>query len=224
MSNVLSEEKKQQVLALGRLGWSLRKIQKATRIRRETASRYLKAAGIAVRPPGGWGRRAAKPAINNEVITDFGVGKPAIAVITNPNRNPQTNPENPSTKEKATSKPANEVITDSEVITDPNCNPLQRDEVGALSSEQVAVPQRSPSASACGAYREVIELGLSRGRSARAIWQDRVDQHGFASSYQSVQRFVRQLRGTQAPEARVVIVTAPGQEAQVDYGTGPLLK
>ena len=57
MANVLNEEKKQQVLALGRLGWSLRRIQQATGIRRETAAAYLKAAGIAVRPPGGWGRR-----------------------------------------------------------------------------------------------------------------------------------------------------------------------
>jgi|SRR6516162_9127294 predicted amidohydrolase YtcJ len=32
MANVLTEEKKQQVLALGRLGWSLRQIQKATHI------------------------------------------------------------------------------------------------------------------------------------------------------------------------------------------------
>ena len=62
MANVLKEENKQQVLALGRLGWSLRRIQQATRIRRETASAYLKAAGIAVRPPSGWGRRAPKPA------------------------------------------------------------------------------------------------------------------------------------------------------------------
>src|SRR5438270_11196136 len=69
MANVLNEEKKQQVLALGRLGWSLRRIQQATRIRRETASAYLKVAGIAVRPPSGWGRCAPKPA-NNEVITD----------------------------------------------------------------------------------------------------------------------------------------------------------
>ena len=214
----MTEEKKQQVLALGRLGWPLRQIQKATRIRRETASQYLKAAGIAVRPPGGWGRRAAKPA--NEVITDFGAAKPAIAGITDPNCNPKTNPENLSTKgkAKATSKPANEVITDFEVITDPN--PFQRDEVGALPSEHATSPQRSPSASACTAYREAIELGLSRGRNAVAIWQDLVDEYGFASSYQSVQRFVRKLRGTQTPEARVVIVTAPGQEAQVDYGTG----
>src|SRR5208283_3218404 len=206
MANVLNEEKKQQVLALGRLGWPLRQIQKATRVRRETASTYLKAAGIAVRPPGGWGRQAAKPA--NEVITDFGAGKPGI---TDPNCNPKTNPENLSTKgkAKATSKPANEVITDSEVITD--LNPFQRDEVGALPSEHATSPQRSPSASACTAYREAIELGLSRGRNAVAIWQDLVDENGFASSYQSVQRFVRKLRGTQAPEARVVIVTArPG--------------
>jgi transposase len=222
MANVLNEEKKQQVLALGRLGWPLRQIQKATRIRRETASQYLKAAGIAVRPPGGWGRRAPKPA--NEVITDFGAAKPAVAVMIDPNGNPKTNPENLPTKgkAKATAKPANGVITDSEVITD--LNPLQRDEVGALSSEQVASPQRSPSPSACTAYREAIELGLSRGRNAVAIWQDLVDEYGFASSYQSVQRFVRKLRGAQTPEARVVIVTSPGQEAQVDYGTGPMVR
>jgi transposase len=218
MANVLSEEKKQQVLALGRLGWSLRQIQAATRIRRETASQYLKAAGIAVRPPGGWGRRTAKPA--NEVITDFGAAKPAIPVITDPN----TNPETLSTKGKAkpTSKPANEVTTDPEVITD--LNNFQRDEVDALSSAPVEFLQRSPSASACEPYREAIEQGLSRGRNAVAIYQDLVDEYSFASSYQSVQRFVRKLRGAQTPEARVVIVTAPGQEAQVDYGTGPMVR
>ena len=90
MANVLNEEKKQQVLALGRLGWSLRRIQQATRIRRETASAYLKAAGIAVRPPSGWGRHAPKPA--NEVITDFGAAKPAIPVIPDP-LNPQPQPQ-----------------------------------------------------------------------------------------------------------------------------------
>ena len=60
MSNVLSEEKRQQVIALGRLGWSLRRIEHATGVRRETGSTYLKAAGIAVRTPGAWGRVPAK--------------------------------------------------------------------------------------------------------------------------------------------------------------------
>src|SRR6476646_9738289 len=71
VSNVLSEEKRQQVIALGRLGWSLRRIQQETGIRRETAGTYLKAAGIAVRPPRGWGRRAPAKAAK-EVITDSG--------------------------------------------------------------------------------------------------------------------------------------------------------
>ena len=200
MANVLNEEKKQQVLALGRLGWSLRRIQQATRIRRETASAYLKAAGIAVRPPSGWGRCEPKPA--NEVITDSGAAKPAIPAIPAPlDPNPNPNPENLSNKgkAKATSKPANEneVITDSAVV---------------------------PSPSACEPYREAIDVGLSRGRNAMAIWQDLVSEYGFASSYQSVQRFVRKRRGTQTPEARVVIVTAAGQEAQVDYGTGPMVR
>ena len=71
VSNVLSDDKKQQVIALGRLGWSLRRIEAAVHIRRETVAGYLRAMGIRVRPPGGWGKLdAAKPAI--EVITDFG--------------------------------------------------------------------------------------------------------------------------------------------------------
>jgi hypothetical protein len=79
VSNVLSEEKKQQVIALGRLGWSLRRIQRETRIRRETAASYLRSAGIVVREPG-WGRKPqAKPAM--EVTSDPPANsKPAIQV------------------------------------------------------------------------------------------------------------------------------------------------
>ena len=168
--NVLSEEKKQQIIALGKLGWSLRRIERAVHIRRETAAAYLKAAGIAVRPPGGWGRRApAKPA--KEVITDFGAES-----------------------------------ADHEVVfTEP-------------------LAGQSSSTSSSEAYRELIELGLSRGRNARAIWQDLVDAHGFTAGYLSVQRYVRKLRGAVTPEARGVIETAPGEEAQVDYGSGPMVR
>jgi hypothetical protein len=163
-----SEEKKQQVIALGRLGWSLRRIQGVTRIRRETAASFLKAAGIAVRPPGGWGRRAAaKPAI--EVTTDFGA-----------------------------------------------------ESTGGTTPEPQ--PGRSPASSASEPYREAIEVGMSRGRNAMAIWQDLVDSHGFTAGYQSVKRFVNKLRGSTTPEARVVIETAPGEEAQVDYGSGPMVR
>jgi transposase len=168
VSNVLSEEKKNQVIALGQLGWSLRRIQQTTRIRRETAAAYLRAAGIAIRPPRGWGKRApAKPA--NEVTTDSGTAGAA--------------------------KPAIQVTTDSTAI---------------------------PSASE--PHREFIEEGLARGRNAMGIWQELVDQHGFTGSYESVKRFVRKQRGNQSPEARAVILTAPGEEAQVDYGAGPMVR
>src|SRR6516225_1045996 len=108
VSNVLSEQKRQQVLALGRLGWPLRRIQQETGIRRETASTYLKAAGIAVRPPGGWGKRppAAKPA--NEVSPGFGeeLASSATAVA------PAATPTPAQDSAPPDSKPANEVSTD----------------------------------------------------------------------------------------------------------------
>jgi hypothetical protein len=47
------------------------------------------------------------------------------------------------------------------------------------------------SASVCAIHRDAIELGLSRGRNAMAIWQDLVDTRGFTGGYQSVKRFVR---------------------------------
>jgi hypothetical protein len=47
---------------------------------------------------------------------------------------------------------------------------------------------------------------------------------GFAGRYASVKRIVRKLCGSSTPEARVVIETAPGGEAQVDYGTGPMVR
>ena len=164
MSNVLSEEKKQQVIALGKLGWPLRHIEQATGVRRETASAYLKAAGVVVCRPG-WGRRP-----------------PA--------------------------KPAMQVTTDS----------------GGSSGNQGLPTPPEPSASTCEPYRGLIKQGLARGRNAVAIWQDLVSDHGFAGSYQTVKRFVRKLRGPQRPEAAGIILTAAGEEAQVDYGSGPMVR
>jgi len=194
VSNVLNEEKRQQVLALGRLGWPLRRIQQETGVRRETASAYLKAAGIAVRSPGGWGRRPleAKPA--NKVSPDFGGDfLESVATVAPAATPPALDPTPPDTK------PANEVSPDS-------------------------ARSGSATVSACEPYRDFIELSLSKGRNAKAIYQDLVDDHGFTSRYSSVKRFVRHCRGTQAPEARAVILTAPGEEAQVDYGTGPMVR
>lgn len=173
MGNVLSEEKRQQVLALGRLSWTLRRIEESTGVRRETASAYLRAAGIAIRRERGR-RLAAKPA--SQVSTD--------------------------------SKAASRTSTDSAV---------------AISGWP---PQatRSPQASACEPYRDFIESSLGKGRNATAIYQDLVTYHGFTARYASVKRFVGKLRGQSTPPARAVIQTAPGEECQVDYGSGPMVR
>ena len=195
MGNVLEKVKQEQVIALGRLGWSLRRIEAATGVRRETAGGYLRSAGIALRKPGGWGRKSPAQAASS-VPPGAVSSKPANEVITGFSSS--------ELEEKA--KPANEVIT------------------GFL--PEVRSPERSGkrSCGACEAYRELIELELSRGRNAMGIWQDLVDQHGYSSSYQSVQRFVLKLRAAVSPEARVIIETQPGEEAQVDYGTGPMVR
>lgn len=96
MSNVLSEEKKQPVIALGKLGWSLRRIEEATGVRRgtETASAYLETTGAVVRLPG-WERRAsAKPAM--QVTTNPDPSKAAIEVTTDSGGSTSGSPSPPT--------------------------------------------------------------------------------------------------------------------------------
>jgi transposase len=195
MGNVLSDDKKNQVLVLGGLGRSLRYIEEKTGVRRETASAYLRAAGIAVRSRGGRPSKwPPKPATAPGVSTDPGSSKPA---------------------------------TTAEVSTDSEAKPATTQGVSTDSRrvEWPPAPGRAPSASACEPFRELIVEALGRGRNAVAIWQDLVDDHGFQARYASVKRFVLKLRGSQPAEARVVITTAPGEEAQVDYGgDGPMVR
>jgi len=70
----------------------------------------------------------------------------------------------------------------------------------------------------------LIEQGLDRGRNAMATWQDLVSDHGFAGGYQTVKRFVCKLRGSSRPTAAGIIFTPIREEAQVDYGSGPMVR
>ena len=215
MSNVLNEENRQKVIALGRLGWPLRRIEKETGVRRETASAYLKAAGVEIRPPGAWGRRPPSKPASDSSPDSKPISKPANEVSPDSGVDPNSasaplpcGPHDPVSIQTASAtasgpKPANEVSPD---------------------SARVPVPGRSPTASACEPHLDFIELSLSKGRNAKAIYQDLVDDHGFAGRYQSVKRFVRQLRGRPGLPACAVILTPPGEEGQVDYGSGPMVR
>ena len=166
MGNVLNDTKQQQILVLGRLGWSLRRIAAAIGVRRETASRYLKAAGVAVRRPG-------------------------------------------HQRCEQTANAASQVSTDSPAPSPPD-----------------SPSNRSRQRSTCEPFRHFIEDSVRHGRDAMSIWQDLVADHDFPGRYASVRRFVakiRQAAGT-LDEAHPVISTEPGLEAQVDYGTGPMVR
>jgi hypothetical protein len=91
-------------------------------------------------------------------------------------------------------------------------------------SAGLPIPRRSPSASACEPWRDWIASQLAAGRNAKAIWQDLVDDHGFTATYQSVKRFVRKLQDGSPRQACAIIETPPGEEAQVDYGDGPMVR
>ena len=85
-------------------------------------------------------------------------------------------------------------------------------------------PSRPPAVvpattSLCEPHREFIEAQLRLKRNAMAIYQDLVDQHGFAGHYNSVKRFVAKLR-YRAPEQFDRLSFLPGEEMQVDYGEG----
>src|SRR5437879_2318668 len=101
---------------------------------------------------------------------------------------------------------------------------LTPDSGAVLATHPTDPANASAGRSACELHRETIEVELSKGRNAKGIWQDLVDSSGFAGGYQSVKRFIRNLRGKSSPEACAVIETAPGEECQVDYGSGPLVR
>jgi transposase len=96
----------------------------------------------------------------------------------------------------------------------------------ATGSPVQILPPRPPApgtVSACEPYREFIESQLRLRRNYTAIYQDLVDQFGFASGYNSVKRFAgRLLQGE--PEQFDRLEFLPGEEAQVDYGEGALTR
>jgi transposase len=119
-------------------------------------------------------------------------------------------------------KPANGVTPDSESKP---ANEVTPDFVRLIAEKQaIQLPASTTSTSLCEPFRETIEMDLGRGRNGKAIWQDLVSVHGFTGDYQSVKRFVRKLRGSHEPQPVGIIITEPGQEAQVDYGTGPMVR
>lgn len=85
--------------------------------------------------------------------------------------------------------------------------------------ELPAATRSSGPRSTCEPFRDQILDKLRQGLTVQRIYQDLVSEQGFTSSYHAVRRFVLQLLNkAELPVRRME--TLPGEEAQVDFGTG----
>jgi transposase len=70
-------------------------------------------------------------------------------------------------------------------------------------------------------YAEVVKEWVEAGVEATTMWQRLRQDHGYSGSYSAVRRYLARVHPQEA-EAFVRIETAPGEEAQVDFGyAGP---
>ena len=88
----------------------------------------------------------------------------------------------------------------------------------------LASPPANGPPSECEAFREEILAKIKQGLEAVRIHQDLAEDHrDSAPSYYSVRRFIARLRHkTPLPFRRME--TEPGEEAQVDFGTGAAVR
>ena len=111
------------------------------------------------------------------------------------------------------------VLAEQQGLLDPNC-PLPEDT--QLAAVLGPVSQEPCVASTVEPYRETVMRLLDRGVEMTAICARLCEDYGYTGTYSSVRRFVHHLCPPE-PEAVVRVHTAPGEEAQVDFGSvGPL--
>jgi transposase len=200
MANLLRMALIETIFSLHQRGWSQRRIARELGIHRETVARHLLA------PP------PAKPAIapsgSEPPAAD---SKPAIA----PPGSADPVPD---------SKPAIAPFG-SIAFAESACGGSLHETSslpGMTASQVVVCPVRGRQ-SACEPWRDIIAAKLVQELSAQRIYQDLASEHGFVGNYYSVRRFVAKLQPRQALPVRR-LECSPGEEAQVDFGTGAWIR
>ncbi len=190
MANTLKMAIVQSIQQLHAAGWSQRRIARELEIDRGTVARYL-------RPPA--------PDPNAAIPPAGSAGSNAATFSPVPARAPSTS--------------AGSGIADGAAA--PNAAILPAGSGGGNHAPMVSANVRSPLGrpTQCEPFRATILAKLDQRLSAQRIWQDLVTEHGFTGSYDSVKRFVRKL-GTATPLPFRRMECGPGEEAQVDFGTG----
>ena len=99
---------------------------------------------------------------------------------------------------------------------------LEMGDVRVAFAEQTAASPKT-SASACAVHRDDIELGLSRGRNAMAT--GRTWSTPAASWAATERQAIRAQAGRRVAQRSCAVIETPvGEEAQIDYGTGPMVR
>ncbi len=80
----------------------------------------------------------------------------------------------------------------------------------------------APQPSSVEPYLEKVEAWYRQGLEAMTIWKALQRNHGFQGCYSCVRRFVQKLAAT-LPDPVVRLQFPPGDVAQVDFGSGPVL-
>ena len=136
----------------------------------------------------GWSHRriARELDVHRETVARYAVAKPASPIIGSANEPEDQNQPN--------------LITGTDALVEGQNRP-----------NPITGPE-SPAAD----HHEFIAKQLDKGLTAQRIWQDLVELHGYEHGYQTVQRYVKQLKRT-TPEVADRMEHPPGQEGQIDF-------
>jgi len=155
----------------------------------------------------GWSQRriAAELEINRETVARYlklarAAPKPAIAPPGSDSPEPAPKP--------AIAPPGSDSL---EIAPNADGSPL------ASASDDGSRAHGRPSD--CEPWRQIIQSKCNQDLSAQRIYQDLTSEHSFGGSYYTVRRFVRRLEPVQELPFRR-LECEPGDEAQVDFGTG----
>ncbi len=211
MANQLKMAMIGSILTLRRQGLSGRRIADLLGVNRETVSRYLRLARAMT------GRTEAEPQPPEAGAALHPAGleasNPAIAPTGSGASNPAIAPLGPEVSDTTVVPPGSD-------DSNPAIAPLGSDLPEPRDLTLLLLPPlRAGPSSRCEPYRAVIAAKLEAGLSAQRIYQDLVGEHAFTGSYYSVRRMVRRLSGPVSLPLRRM-ECAPGEEAQVDFGTG----
>jgi transposase len=230
MANRLKMAMVQTVIRLAEQGWSYRRIARELGIHRETVARLVAESKPAKAPPGCDGGDAeSKPAkappgsdglavvwpVTGSSLADPGtrLTMGAVAGELSSEREGLEGDSGGDIPQAASTT----VIAACVNQATANPHPISSEGGGAPGGTLATEAVRSRSV--CEPFTAVIVDKLERGLSGQRIYQDLVNDHDFSGSYYSVRRFVAGLSQTRALPFRR-LECAPGEEAQVDFGTG----